>query len=336
MKKTSKVLFAIIMLFVGIKCIMAEDLTNVNVNFKHQIDLTDSYEDLYIEITADNFSNNEYRVLFTRDNSDISNVYSNPDDLIYMLMESIDSIGENPSYGQVLDLKYIAQYGNVYITLYEYDGSNYNKVSDSILVKRQLLQYTNRIVTQFYDDDSIDIKIKDIYSEDSTVKIKLGEVTDVNLLAKLDGTDNSAYAELITYAKNDTDSILNKTVLLSSSQQGDKLGQYPDVWNSTKVLKDKYYYGYFVIDDENGKYYPLEDVQLYKLEEGNFFACNFKTEGPIDTETSTVGSASVKSDDVDVPNTASTYSIILVISGVLLAVSGLIIFIGTKKKMNEV
>ena len=42
MKNLKKVLFVLIVLFVSFQCVMATDLT-------------DSYQDLYLEITADNF-----------------------------------------------------------------------------------------------------------------------------------------------------------------------------------------------------------------------------------------------------------------------------------------
>ena len=139
MKNFKKVLFAVVVLFIGVQCIMAEDLTNLNVSFKHHSDLSNTYQDLYMEITADNFSENEYRVLFTKDDSNIPNTYRNLDELVYLLLQ--DSVGE------ILNLEYVAKYGNVYVTLYEYDGTSFNKASDTILVNRpQLLAYTNRII----------------------------------------------------------------------------------------------------------------------------------------------------------------------------------------------
>ncbi len=223
-------------MFCGIQYVMAEELTNVKVSFKHEFNLTNSYEDLYMEITSDNYGENEYRVLFTNNNTNIPNVYNNPDELEYLSIEN--------NIGKILNLEYLAQYGNVYITLYEYDGNSFNKASDTILVNRpQLLSYTNRIIPQFYSDNSMDIKIKDIFSDNSTVKFKLGEVNDTTLLNKLNGTNNSAYSELTTYAKNDTNSIINGSVLITSTKQGDELGNYPNKWDVTKVAKDKYYYG---------------------------------------------------------------------------------------------
>lgn len=248
----------------------AEDLTNLIVNFKHENDLTNSYEDLYIEITADNFSANEYRALFTKDDSNIPNVYSNIDEL------ELISIHEEEGIGTIIGLEKVAR-GNTYITLYEYDGTNFNKASDTILFNRpKLLAHTNRLIGQFYSDNSMDIRIKEIFSENSSVKFKIGEVTDTTLLSKLDGTNNSAYAELMSYAKNDTNAIINGSVQITATVIGDNIGSYPNKWDSTKVSRDKYYYGYFVIDDENGTYYALEDVQLYKLQDGGLYATNYK------------------------------------------------------------
>ena len=327
MKNVKKVLFAVIMLFIGVQCIMAENLTNLKVNFKHYSNLSNTYQDLYMEVTADNFGENEYRVLFTKDNSSIPTVYNDPDDLVYLSLQ--DNVGE------ILNLEYVAKYGNVYVTLYEYDGTSFNKASDTILVNRpQLLAYTNRIVGQFYDDNSMDIRIKDIYSENSKVKFKVGEVTDTTLLNKLDGTNNSAYAELITYAKNDTNPILNSSVQIGTSRTGDSLGIYSDAWDPTKVAGGKYYYGYFVIDDENGTYYALEDVQLYKLQDGGLYATNFKSETTPSAEITT-GDDVQQSEEVEVPNTASTYSIMIILFGIVLVGLGAIILIRTRNKINS-
>lgn len=314
--KKLRIVFFMLMLFCSIQYVMAEELTNVKASFKHEFDLTNSYEDLYMEITSDNYGENEYRVLFTKNNTNIPNAYNNPDELEYLSIEN--------NIGKILNLEYIAQYGNVYITLYEYDGNNFNKASDTILVNRpQLLSYTNRIIPQFYSDNSMDIKIKDIFSENSTVKFKLGEVNDITLLNKLNGTNNSAYSELMSYAKKDTNSIINGSVLITSTKQGDELGSYPNKWDVTKVAKDKYYYGYFAIDNENGKYYELEDVQLYRLEEGSLFATNYKSDtlpsSEIDASQTTDATSEEKVNNPDTGVSFPVVTIIIIMTGSIVA-----------------
>ena len=319
-----KVLLTIIMLFIGKQCIMAEDLTNIKINFKHEFNLTEEYKDLYIEISADNFSNNEYRALFTKDDSNIPDTHDNNDELIPILMETSDS----PNYGQILNLDYIAKYGNPYITFYEYNGNNFNKVSNPILVNRpKLLPYTKRIIGQFYSDNSMDIKIKDIVSENSKVKFKLGEVTDLDLLKKLENPNDNAYEELIEFAKNDTNAIVSNTVNIIASRVDDSDGIYSNAWDVTKVTKDKYYYGYFVIDDENDNYYPLEDIQLYKLQNNSLYASNYKSEQIVEQENISNNSSTDNINNnqetvVDAPNTLS------IISKMLLIISGLLIIFG--------
>ena len=338
-----KILLTIMMLFIGTQCIMAEDLTNIKIDFKHEFNLTEEYKDLYIEISADNFSNNEYRALFTKDDSNIPDTHDNNDELIPILMETSDS----PNYRQILNLDYIAKYGNPYITLYEYNGNNFNKVSNSILLNRpKLLPYTKRIIGQFYSDNSMDIKIKDIVSENSRVKFKLGEVTDLDLLKKLENPNDNAYEELIEFAKNDTNAIVSNTVNIIASRVDDSDGIYSNAWDVTKVTKDKYYYGYFVIDDENNNYYPLEDIQLYKLESNSLFASNYKSEQIVEQEIinnteqesivennvqEPVIENKVQNESVSVPSTSSSYSVFLLIFGIALLVVGIIMAIKSKK-----
>lgn len=48
---------------------------------------------------------------------------------------------------------------NISIDFYEYDGSSFNKVSDSILLKRsKYLSLTHKIIGQFYSDKSLEMK----------------------------------------------------------------------------------------------------------------------------------------------------------------------------------
>lgn len=268
MKKINYILILFLVVFLGIGGVKAENLSNISIKFDEGNELKNSYLDSFLTIEMENPSDNEYRVLITKENSNLPNSISNPEDagLIYLMNES----GSNKSYiyGNAY-FEYASMYGDAYFTFYEYDGNTFNKVSEPILFKRPvLLPFTHRIVSQFYSDKSLGIKINDIYNEKSTVKFKIGKVNDVNLLKKLDGSNNSAYEELLNYAKNDKNpNQTNSIKLPSRDETADTYGEYQNLYDPAKIEDGSYYYGYLEIDTENGKYKPLVDVALYKVEE---------------------------------------------------------------------
>lgn len=278
MKKIKYIIVIFLIMILKTNKINAETLSDISIRFDEGNLVENSYMDSYVYITSNNFEENEYRVLITKDNQNISNSIVNPDDvgLIYIFKD------ENSNKNYILGsqyMKYASMYGDTYFTLYEYDGNTFNKVSDSILFERpEKLLYTNRIVMQFYVDKSVNIRVNDIYNEESIIKFKIGEVTDTDLLKKLDGTSNSAYEELLNYAKNDNNpNQINKFNINNKSNIVDILGEYDNLYDPSKIKDASYYYGYFEIDTENGKYYPLEDIALYKAESnGSLYHTNYR------------------------------------------------------------
>lgn len=96
-------------------------------------------------------------------------------------------------------------------------------------------------------------------TENRKFTVKIGEVTDSNILKKIQNNDYSGITELQTYAKN------NKAIYSASLTT--TLENYykneQSLFDGRKLLKDdSYYYIYVVFDDENGKYLPIEGVTL--------------------------------------------------------------------------
>lgn len=96
--------------------------------------------------------------------------------------------------------------------------------------------------------------------ENRKFTIKIGKITDNNILQKIKNNDYSGITSLLTYAKNNNTPIY--TANLETTQKA--------CYRSDKALFDgislldsgAYYYIYVQFDDENGKYYPIECVSL--------------------------------------------------------------------------
>ena len=229
MGKLKKLLLGMVFGLFFISSVHADTLNNLSVSVEHESGFENSYMDLYLKITADEFSNNTYKSLITKNTDDVSETIADSSTLI-----SMTSSISQPTFFKVAPVDYInyaSKYGDLYLTLYEYDGEKYNKVSDSLLVKRPtLLNYGSRIDASFYDDKSISLNFNEMYNEESSIKIKIGSI---------DSFKGSSYDELVDFAKNDS-GIFNKTIALNSYNDNyDTWGKYQNVYDNTNIaLKD--------------------------------------------------------------------------------------------------
>ncbi len=89
------------------------------------------------------------------------------------------------------------------------------------------------------------------------VNIKVGKVTDLNILRAIQRGDSDCLSKLLEYAKT-TNGIYNGPVLHKEATEA------PTITDKFDLVDEAYYYVYMLVDDENGKYYPIEDVSLYQ------------------------------------------------------------------------
>lgn len=90
-------------------------------------------------------------------------------------------------------------------------------------------------------------------------RLKIGKVTDYSILTKIQNNDYNGIVELLNYAKNNN-AIYdgNLTTVYPGYYSGDDM-----LFDGRQLLEDDaYYYIYAELDDENGKYYPIEGVTL--------------------------------------------------------------------------
>lgn len=95
--------------------------------------------------------------------------------------------------------------------------------------------------------------------ENRKFKIKIGKVTDNNILQKIQNNDYSGITALLTYAKNN-DAVYSADL---TTTRENYYNNKNTLFDGLSLLQHKaYYYIYVEFDDENGKYYPIEGVTL--------------------------------------------------------------------------
>lgn len=86
------------------------------------------------------------------------------------------------------------------------------------------------------------------------INLKIGRITDNSILLSIKNNEKNALSKLLSYAKS-AESIYTGKIALGKSET---------ITTNINIEHGSYYYVYMVLDDENGTYYPVEDVSLYQ------------------------------------------------------------------------
>ena len=97
-----------------------------------------------------------------------------------------------------------------------------------------------------------------------TMKFYIGEVTDKNLLEKLNTDGIEAYGELLQYAKEQEKNLKQD----SFEDIMTRVLDYNIVQNYN-IENGKYYFIHMILDNENGTYVDVEDIGIYNGEVTN-------------------------------------------------------------------
>ena len=96
-------------------------------------------------------------------------------------------------------------------------------------------------------------------TENRKFTLKIGRITDNNILTKIKNNDYTGITDLLSFAKNNN-AVYSKQLTTTSEAY---FRSYDALFDGRSLLENKaYYYIYVEFDDENGKYYPIEGVTL--------------------------------------------------------------------------
>lgn len=162
----------------------------------------------------------------------------------------------------------LAHVGDVYLTILEYDGKytatdgvtpreKYKIVEGIKLARPKLESLTQRITVFPSSTETVIYDAQNSYYGELKYTVKIGRVTDQQILRDIRDGKSDCLNNLLTYAKNQQP-MISKSGLVGSPQKNAGLFQ------NGQFTHRAYYYGYFAVETENGKYYPLEDVMLFQ------------------------------------------------------------------------
>lgn len=154
---------------------------------------------------------------------------------------------------------YLETNGDIYIWVAENQARETKIVLTAKKVERLLqLPLTKRIVGYFNNGNTGGATNIFLYEPTDTtnrkVKCKIGKVTDNTILKNIKNNNSNAMNELLKYAKATTP-IAEKTL---------NIGTNSDIVSNLNLVNGAYYYVYFELENNDGKYYPVEDVELYQ------------------------------------------------------------------------
>ena len=156
--------------------------------------------------------------------------------------------------------KYLEKSEDIYIWIYETQMVE-NVRQNKCIVEAQKIERPapkklgTRMKCYFFEDyTSTHLFEAKNYDSKRKINLKIGKVTDKAILRSIKNGETDCLQKLLEYAKK-SDSIYTGTVSLGDSET---------ITNKMNLVNSEYYYVYMVLDDENGTYYPVEDVSLYQ------------------------------------------------------------------------
>lgn len=150
-----------------------------------------------------------------------------------------------------------AEKGEVYITICQVNsetGAVKTVVSSKKVERPTPLPLSQRITGYFFDDETSTFCWEIGGDQVRKLNYKIGSITDEGILRRIKNGESSAMNDLLAYAKSSKALLTGSVVLGKDSTIVDKI----------EIKHKAYYYVYFQLDDENGTYYPIEDVSLYQ------------------------------------------------------------------------
>ena len=227
--------------------------------------------------------------------------------------------------------KYLEKSGDIYVWIYETQIVNNVRQNKCIIeaqkIERPALKKIGTRMKCYFLNEETSTHLFEAYNYENARKInvKIGKVTDKSILRAIKNRETDCLQKLLDYAKN-ADSIYTGTV---------PLGRSESITNKLNLVNDEYYYVYMVLDDEDGKYFPVEDVSLYQ-------ALTYEKDGKTSKNLFDYLNDNFKwnlgNDDTTIDNTTATgklpqtgASIVIYVAITLVIVAGVIFAIKYKK-----
>lgn len=173
----------------------------------------------------------------------------------------------------------IMQNKDTYIHIFErvYNGTTtqYVKIAEQKLPKPDLSALNKFSDDTFSANDCTQIILHglpiDIYGgiyeseglPSRKLHIKIGQITDSSILNAIRNEDSSGFSKLLAYAQSSTNHVVDIT---ETSNHSNGYEVDTALTHGSNLIDGAYYYLYLVVDDEDGKYLPIESITLARAQ----------------------------------------------------------------------
>lgn len=201
----------------------------------------------YTKITGiEQNKNSEYRV-FIKSGNEEPNVKTDEPAILSAVIKNEDVL--TTSLRKAYELN-----KDVYCYIIEKQGDKYGTPYKTKLPRLKQHNLGSRINGSFFSDKTSTFFYEGSINNVRNIKVKIGTIKDNNVLLSVKNGETNCLQKLLDYSKS-ANSIYTGTI---------PLGESKSITSNLKLTNGEYYYVYMTMEDENGKYYPVEDVSLYQ------------------------------------------------------------------------
>lgn len=168
---------------------------------------------------------------------------------------------------------YVELNQDLYLWVIEKDGSNSHYVVEGKKLDRpEDAKYSDIFFATMITNTDTQILFNVPWFEKTVRKInvRIGEISDSSILNEIKNNESNGFESLLKFSKT-ANTIYSKTLTSNNNILFGSAGGYNVGINepgkidlSSSLIDGKYYFLYAQLDDENGKYYPVEGVTIAK------------------------------------------------------------------------
>lgn len=261
MKTFLKITILFIFITILATYVYAEGTTNWTDFSKAKVELvmssdTNQFKQYDIKISNVTYQEDSHYYLFLTNGQNTKTQYDYKQDLEGAEGPMVTWSGTDSHFINMQIETCIENSGDIYATVVETkDFKETQIVLSNYKVERPALNKLGQRMKSFFQTGKTAIFLYEAHREENrNVNLKIGKVTDNNILLSIKNGEADCLQKLLDYSKT-ASSIYTGTV---------PLGQSASITGNLDLTNEEYYYVYMEIDTESGKYYPIEDVSLFQ------------------------------------------------------------------------
>lgn len=166
---------------------------------------------------------------------------------------------------------FLQKSGDIYVSILQRKGTDASAKNNLILTTKkierpELLPKLGNRFNIYFDNNSTktyffapNVNTKNGGTITRKLKIKIGHITDMSILKTIRDNKVKGLNDLLNYSKKAN----NYNYVGTIEYKGNSSGITESLTSKMNLENGEYYFAYIELDDENGVYYPVEDISLY-------------------------------------------------------------------------